>query len=101
VQATDVLTVIKRISKDHPKTAEGVRLTLSRIFAFSVRNLKAKHNPARELQGVIMVPPPVHHKPLAAKEIPGFIEKLDRYPGRLHTKLADKLLMLTMVGSGN
>lgn len=97
VQAADVLALIKRVAADYPKTAEGLRLTLARIFAFAIRNLRAKTNPARELQGVIVVPPAAHHKPIPAKDIPAFIEKLDGYPGRLQTKLAAKLLLLTMV----
>jgi integrase len=97
IQATDVLALVKRVAADFPRTAEGLRLTLARIFAFAIRNLRAKTNPARELQGVIVVPPAAHHKPIAAKDIPAFIEKLDGYPGRLQTKLAAKLLLLTMV----
>src|SRR6185312_1839533 len=97
VQAPDVLALIKRVAAKYPKTAEGLRQTLARIFAFAIRNLRAKSNPARELQGVMMVPPAKHHRPIAAKDIPAFIEKLDGYPGRLQTKLAAKLLLLTMV----
>jgi integrase len=97
VQPADVLALLKRVAADYPKTAEGLRQTLARIFAFAIRNLRAKSNPARELQGVIVVPPATHHKPIAAKDIPAFIEKLDGYPGRVQTKLAAKLLLLTMV----
>jgi hypothetical protein len=43
------------VAADYPKTAEGLRQTLARIFAFAIRNLRAKTNPARELQGVIVV----------------------------------------------
>jgi len=97
VEATDVLTLVKRVAADFPNTAEGLRFTLARIFAFAIRNLRAKTNPARELQGVIVVAPATHRKPIAAKDILAFIKKLDGYPGRLLTKLAAKLLLLTMV----
>jgi integrase len=97
VTPADVLEVVREIASKHPKTAEGVRLTVARIFTFATRNLRAKSNPAREIAGAIVVPPPKHHKPIPAKEIPAFIEKLDGYPGRLSTKLAAKLLLLTMV----
>jgi integrase len=97
VDPADVLALCKAIAATHPKTGECIRLTLSRIFSYAIRNLHAKHNPAREVQGAIVVPPAVHHRPLTAKAIPEFIEKLDSYPGRLPTKLAAKLLLLTMV----
>ena len=38
-----------------------------------------------------------HRAPLAARDIPAFIEALDAYPGKLQTKLGIKLLMLTLV----
>jgi integrase len=97
VTPADVLALCKGIAATHPKTGEYIRLTLSRIFSYAIRNLRAEHNPAREMQGVIVVPSPEHHEPLPAKAIPDFIEKLDGYPGRLPTKLAAKLLLLTMV----
>jgi len=97
VQPADVLALCKGIAATHPKTGEYVRLTLSRIFSYAIRNLRAKHNPAREVQGAIVVPAAEHHKPIPAKSIPAFIETLDRYPGRVATKLAAKLLLLTMV----
>jgi integrase len=97
VEPADVLALCKGIAATHPKTGECIRLTLSRIFSYAIRNLRAKHNPAREIQGAIVVPPSQHHKPLSAREIPAFIEALDGYAGRLPTKLAAKLLLLTMV----
>jgi len=33
--------------------------------------------------------------PLPAKEIPAFLQAVDRYPGKTATKLAGKLLLLT------
>jgi integrase len=95
IEAADVLALVKGIK--FKKTAEYVRQIITRVFSFAIVNLKAKTNPARELRGVINVPPAVSHKPIAAKDIPAFIEKLDGYPGRIQTKLAAKLLLLTMV----
>jgi integrase len=95
VEAADVLALVKGIK--FAKTAEYCRQILARVFSFAIRNLRAKTNPAREVQGVIVVPQPRHHKPIAAKDLPTFIEKLDGYAGRIHTKLAAKLLLLTMV----
>jgi len=95
IEAADVLALVKGIK--FPKTAEYTRQILARVFSFAIRNLRTKSNPAREIQGVVMVPGAVHHKPIAAKDIPAFIDKIDGYGGRPHTKLAAKLLLLTMV----
>ena len=67
------------------------------MFSFAIRNLRDQANPAREIQGVVLVPPAINHKPIPAKDIPAFIDKLDGYAGRIQTKLAAKLLLLTMV----
>jgi integrase len=95
VEAADVLALVKGIK--FPKTAEYVRQILTRVFSFAIRNLRVKTNPAREIQGAVIVPQATHHKPIAAKNIPAFIDKLDGYAGRIQTKLAAKLLLLTMV----
>ena len=95
VEAADVLALVKGIP--FPKTAELVRQIPARIFSFAIRNLRAKTNPARELEGVVTVPAAVHHKPIAAKDLPAFLEKIDGYAGRAQTKLAAKLLLLTIL----
>lgn len=95
VEAADVLALLKSIK--FAKTAELVRQILARVFSYAIRNLRTKTNPARELQGAVTVPPATHYKPIAGKDIAAFIEKIDGYSGRVHTKLAAKLLLLTMV----
>lgn len=98
ISPPDVLSIIKGIAKGgHARSAEYVRQTMVRVFEFAIRNLRAKHNPAREVRGAITLPAPKNRRPLSIKEIPHFIEKLDAYSGRLSTKLAIKLLMLTFV----
>jgi integrase len=97
IEPADVLALVKDVAVKFPKTAEYIRQILARVFSFAIRNLRTKTNPAREIQGAVTVPPATHHKPIAAKDIAGFVEKLDGYSGRVHTKLAAKLLLLTMV----
>lgn len=94
VEAADVLVLVKGIK--FPKTAEYVRQILARVFSFAILNLRAKTNPAREIRGAVIVPQATNHKPIAAKNIPDFIDKIDGYSGRIQTKLAAKLLLLTM-----
>jgi integrase len=94
IEAADVLVLVKGIK--FPKTAEYVRQIVARVFSFAVLNLRAKTNPAREIRGAVIVPQATNHKPIAAKNIPAFIDKIDGYSGRIQTKLAAKLLLLTM-----
>jgi integrase len=94
IEAADVLALVKGIK--FPKTAEYSRQILARVFSFAIRNLRTKTNPAREVQGAVTVPQATHHKPIAARDIPNFIGKIDGYPGRIQTRLAAKLLLLTM-----
>ena len=90
--------MVKGVAAKFPRAAEQLsRLTLTRILSYSIRNLRAKTNPAREIQGAIMVPHAVHHKPIPSREILAFNEKVEGYSGRMHTVLAIKLLLLTIV----
>jgi integrase len=97
IEPADVLTLVKEVAVKFPKTAEYVRQIITRVFSHAIVNLKVKTNPGREIRGVVKMPAAVSHKPIAAKDIPAFIEKLDGYSGRIQTKLAAKLLLLTMV----
>jgi integrase len=97
VEAADILALVKGVAVKYPKTAEYLRQIITRVFSFAMVNLKAKANPARELRGVVTVPPAVNHKPIPSKELAAFVDKLDGYAGRVQTKLAAKLLLLTMV----
>jgi len=97
VQPPDVLALIKRVAVKYPKTAEGLRQTIARIFAFAIRNLRVTANPARELQGVIVVPPAEHHQPLKEFEIAPFVGGVRAYQGRRATVIAAELLLLTCV----
>lgn len=98
VTADDVERLLRKVAeKRGPKSAQYVRLTLSSVFRSLPRAL-GLGNPARDVGNVIEMPEPKPRgRPLTAKEIPAFLEAVDRYPGRVATKLAVKLLMLTFV----
>lgn len=79
------------------KTADRVRQTAFQVFAYAIRKLRAKSNPAHELRNWDDVPAKKSHRPLKPEEIADFLEAVDRYPGFVTTRLAVKLLMLTFV----
>jgi integrase len=62
-----------------------------------IRNLRAEYDPAQSLRGAVVMPRSKHRASLAAKDMPAFLEAVDTYPGKLATKIAVNLLMLTMV----
>jgi integrase len=98
VEPAEILALIRRVAEEgHAKTAEYIRQTLSRIFQHGVRNLRCKGDPAHACRGAIIVPPATHHRPLSAKELPGFLESIDNYAGRRPTVIAGQLLLLTIV----
>ena len=80
------------------KSAHYMHMTLTSVFKSLPKNLGVG-NPARDAGTVIELPRNTTLKgwPLAAKQIPPFLDAVDRYPGRIATKLAIKLLMLTFV----
>lgn len=93
----DVLALTKSIAKTYPNTGLFVQRTVSRIFAYAVRNLKTPHNPARELEGTITIPKTIHHAPLTLADLPAFLPSFDGYGVRASTPLAIKALLLTAV----
>jgi len=101
VKPADVLGIVRRVAEERgARSAEYLRQTLAQVYAHAIRNLRATANPARDVRGAIERPDPKRRAPLSANEIPAFLEAVDRYPGRLSTKLAIKLLLLTFVRKG-
>jgi len=98
VTAADIKAVMRAMS-DKPKSAEYARQMIAQVFRFAISNDRALHNPAREIRAVDIVemPEPVRRAKLSANDIAPFFEALDRYQGKLQTKFAAKLLLLTFV----
>jgi integrase len=98
ITPADVLAIMRRIEEAGTAcTANYVRQTASRVFQHAIRNLLADYDPAQSLRGAVVMPRSKHRAALAAREIPAFLEAVDAYPGKLATKVAVNLLMLTMV----
>ncbi len=98
ITPADILAIMRRLEEAGTAcTANYVRQTASRVFQYAIRNLRADYDPVQSLRGAVVIPRPKHRAALAAKEIPAFLEAIDAYPGKLATKVAVNLLMLTMV----
>ncbi len=96
VKPDDIERIVRKVAeKRGPKSGQYVRRLLAGVFRSLPRALGAG-NPARDLGDIIDLPKPTPRgQPLAAKDIPAFLEAVDRYPGKTATKLAAKLLLLT------
>jgi integrase len=93
-----VLAIMKGMeTRGAPRSASYLRLLVSQVYQHAIRNLLADYDPAQSLRGALVMPAVEHRAPLAARDIPAFIEALDADPGKLQTKLGIKLLLLTFV----
>jgi integrase len=98
IEPSDILALVRGIAAaGTAHTAESVRWTIGRIYSYAIRSLLTKANPAREIRGVVQVPPTEHNPALSPKELPVFIQKIRSYPGRPQTRIALQLLALTFV----
>jgi integrase len=98
ITAPLLLSTIKAVAeKSGVKTAERVRQTAGQVFEYAIRQLKSTNNPARLLTQWTEIPAVEHRRPLSPKEIPVFLDAIERYPGLPSTKLAVRLLLLTFV----
>lgn len=98
ISADDIERLVRRIAeKRGVKSAHYARLLVAGVFKSLPRHL-GLGNPARDVAGILELPKgKPRGRALSAKEIPLFLEAVDRYQGRTATKLAVKLLMLTFV----
>jgi len=69
------------------------------IFRYAIINGIVDHNPVPDLKGGLKPKKTNHYAAIEAKELPGFMQALERNDARLYnqTRLAIKFLMLTFV----
>ncbi|HKH19556.1 MAG TPA: tyrosine-type recombinase/integrase [Gammaproteobacteria bacterium] len=97
VTPAHVLDMVQRIEKRAPTMAALMHQTIGAICRYAVATLRADADPTSPLRGYLKPRQTEHHKPLAAAEIPGFLSALEAYPGHYSTKVALRLMLLTLV----
>jgi integrase len=98
IKPADILSVMRKLeARGIACTANHVRQTASRVFQHAIRNLRAEYDPAQSLRGAVVNPRTEHHAALAAKDIPAFLLAIKADSGKWTTRLAVKLLLLTLV----
>lgn len=98
-----LLEVIGRIEKRGSlSVAEKVRTWFKQLFDYAMVVVPGMEvHPAIDLHVVAIPLPPVEHNPfLRMAELPQFLQLLRRYPGKLQTQLAIRLLLFTGVRTG-
>jgi len=94
----ELLEAIKRIEKRgaHEITRRCLRLC-GQIYKYAIPNGLAERNPAADLSGALVPYKKSHYAALDVKDVPGFLQALDRNDARLYqqTRNAMKILMLT------
>ena len=103
ISPPDIIGVIRRIEERGAlDVAQRVLQDIGRIGRFAVQTGRATLNPASDLSGIVRSRKTSHRPSLPSAELPEFLNTLEGYDtqGRLLTKLAIKLLILTFVRSG-
>jgi len=103
IQPQAIIAVIRKVeSRGALDVAARELQDIRRICRYAVQTGRLTQNPAFDLTGILKGRQPSHRASLPREELPGFLRALDRYDdqGRLLTKLAIQLLVLTFVRSG-
>jgi integrase len=87
VEARGALDIIKR-QREHD----------GQISRFAIASGKARRDPAADLRGALKAAPSEKHRAtLPRNELPAFLPQLDSYDGDAMTRLALRLIILTLV----
>jgi integrase len=103
VTPQDVIAIARKIeNRDALDIASRVLQDVRRVCRYAVQIGKLNVNPAVELSDILKGRKEEHRPSLSREELPAFLRDLDSYQqrGRLITKLALELLLLTFVRSG-
>jgi integrase len=103
IKPGDVMRVVQKIeARGAGDQAGRVLQRIKAVFRWAVIHGRIETSPMDSLMpGEILKPREVKHRPaLTDRELPGFLAKLDAYPGDPTTVQALRLLMLTAVRPG-
>lgn len=99
----DIIPVIREIeNRDALDVSQRVLQDIRRVCRYTVQTGRLTVNPAADLTGVLRARKSAHRASLPREELPAFLAALATYDthGRLMTKLAIELLILTFVRPG-
>ena len=88
--------ILKRVEKRAPQMAVIARQAFSAISRLGIATMRADLDLGYPLRSVVRVAPTQHKTPLREHQIPHFFKALEKYPGYVATKVAVRLLWLTL-----
>lgn len=98
VTPAHVKDVLKRVERrGAPAIAKLLRTWIGGVFRYAAGELLVETDPTWPLRNSIRAPKTQHIQHLTAKEIPAFLQALERVQAEHTTKIAAKLLWLTVV----
>ena len=100
ITAPQLLAVMKQVEKRGAlEITRRLLQTCSQVFRYAIVTGRMDRNPAADLKGALKPPKKEHYAALEAKDLPEFIQALERNDARLYqyTRHAIKLMMLTFV----
>lgn len=101
IQPPEIIQTLRKIeNRGAIEQASRLLQRTTAVFKYAVQTGRATINPASELSGVLATRKVEHRPSLNRSELPGLLMKLEAYDGRLLTKLAMKLLIVTFVRPG-
>ena len=103
IDPPELLDVLRRIEKRGSlEIVSKVKQICSGVFRYGIATGKCTRDPSADLKGAFEVRKTQHYPSLDIKELPPFLEAMERNDARLYarTRRAMKLLMLTFVRTG-
>lgn len=82
------------------RVARDIKANLVRIFSYAIQNGYVRHNPAREMDGVVISKKKEHRPQLKHEYLPNFFQRIDSYKrGAPLTKLCTLLTLHVFIRS--
>ena len=101
IEPPELLAVLKKIeNRGAIDIAKRAKQTAGQIFRYAIANGIAKRDITADLKDALQTRKKKHFNRLEEKELPEFLQKLENYHGDILTKLALKLLILTILRTG-
>lgn len=102
IDAPELLSVLRKLeARGTVFSAHKVMNSCGQVFRYGIATGRCSRNPAADLKGALKARPKA--KPMAAlsaADLPTFLRQMEEYDGEEQTRLALKLLALTMVRTG-
>lgn len=100
VTPAHVKDVLKRVERrGAPTSAKLLRSWIGGVFRYAASELLVETDPTWPLRNTIRAPKTKHIQHLTSKDIPAFLQALERIKAEYTTQIAIKLLWLTVVRS--